>query len=693
MKQLRILTIIPVMLIACIYSSIIAFCDGVDDLCSKYDWDYRWTVSVELDETYEDTWLWKIASDNKIEISYIMLKNALEAKNSDGITESVFSVYVVKGDEELIVTGLDGSRSIENHGDGFRIYECDEKESALYPLTRSRDMREDKFGVIGCYGYQNDGNQRFALICQYSENPTLTPQLFGVYTPILITYEVLKEAEDTTAAYPSRRMYMRYIQKKALSATKYLYAEAIVRENRREPKVFMPLNPAREVLDDEEIMLENGITAYDIDRSTELQRARMYTYNQWARTVDGNFDLVPMWGRIGLVYCAHIPWGKLEYDVTVRRSLPEADITDDGKLHVTVELFRKYNAVVGEAEEYGIKKGSFAYVVKYEGNRGVQYGYGPLYIGKNRDIESEYDIYSAWPNTLKSYDSELAVIQRRPVMGNLYNCPLLNFAFDKENGMMTAVGLSFRGNDDLFLVPIENANIDESAEMEITAAVTENRTLARYTVEAARAERTQNNLIEVEIDESIMFMPTPEKAPDLPKVEYNGDIMFIPVPTAQPTEIMLRDPAAPPEQEEKVEIKQEEPEENVSHEDENIITEEAKKKDNGIEIKIFGESISFDVAPVINNDRVLVPMRAIFEKLGESVLWNEKEGKATVHGNGTDIEFYVNNSKVRINDKEKYMDTPTGILMGRTMIPLRFFSEELGYKVNWDEETRSVSIE
>ena len=87
------------------------------------------------------------------------------------------------------------------------------------------------------------------------------------------------------------------------------------------------------------------------------------------------------------------------------------------------------------------------------------------------------------------------------------------------------------------------------------------------------------------------------------------------------------------------------------------------------------------------------PMRAIFEKLGENVLWNEKEGKATVHGNGTDIEFYVNNSKVRINDKEKYMDTPTGIIMGRTMIPLRFFSEELGYKVNWDEETRSVSIE
>ena len=658
MKKKKLLfTLFIISVITALFPAVV-FCDLVDDLCAEFGWDYRWSVKVTLDESYNNTWLGKIADEKNIEISYIMLKNAVEAETSYGITENIFSLFVVKGQEEVTVTSLDGARSIEKEAGKYKLYDCDERNSSLYELTQNEDMT-GKFGLIGCYGYENDGNQRFALICRYKEDTALTPLLYDDYTPILISNEVLLSAEDTTAAEPSRRMYMRYIQKKALSVTDYLYAEAVVRENRKEHKVFMPLNPVKEELDDKKILEENGINAYDIDHEKELEKARVYTYNLSAMTVDGNFELVPMRGRVGFVYKAHIPWGKLEYDVQVRRSLPEADITDDGNLHVTVELFRVYRAIVGEAQEYGISKGGFVYVVKFEGNRGVQYGYGSVLPGKNSDDESEYDFLRSYPKTLKSYDGELAVIQKRSYMGNLYDCPNLYFAFDKNNGMLMAVGLTFRQTDEVFLTPVENTEIDESFETEITAAALENRTLAVYTVKTARAERTKNNLTNVDIDESIMFIPTPEKTPELPRVEYNPDIMFIPV--ADDTVLHPELPLAP--------------------------------KEGDIRITVGGKEIAFDVAPQIEEDRVLVPLRAVFEQLGDFVDWNEETKTAKIIGGDITIEFVIGNIEVKVNGEEKQMDIPAKILNGRTLVPMRFLSEALGYQVNWNKEARIVSVD
>ena len=38
------------------------------------------------------------------------------------------------------------------------------------------------------------------------------------------------------------------------------------------------------------------------------------------------------------------------------------------------------------------------------------------------------------------------------------------------------------------------------------------------------------------------------------------------------------------------------------------------------------------------------------------------------------------------------MDVPARLIDNRTMIPLRFLSEELKYEVNWDENTGTITI-
>ena len=49
-----------------------------------------------------------------------------------------------------------------------------------------------------------------------------------------------------------------------------------------------------------------------------------------------------------------------------------------------------------------------------------------------------------------------------------------------------------------------------------------------------------------------------------------------------------------------------------------------------ITVKVNGEEIITDVAPVMENDRILLPMRTIFETLGCNVSYRENEGKQFV---------------------------------------------------------------
>ena len=49
-----------------------------------------------------------------------------------------------------------------------------------------------------------------------------------------------------------------------------------------------------------------------------------------------------------------------------------------------------------------------------------------------------------------------------------------------------------------------------------------------------------------------------------------------------------------------------------------------------ITVTMDGEDMDFDVEPVMENDRVLVPFRAIFEVLGCNVTYTESDGKQFV---------------------------------------------------------------
>ena len=113
---------------------------------------------------------------------------------------------------------------------------------------------------------------------------------------------------------------------------------------------------------------------------------------------------------------------------------------------------------------------------------------------------------------------------------------------------------------------------------------------------------------------------------------------------------------------------------------------------NNITVIYDDKILSFATPPVIENDRTLVPMRFLFEQMGAEVSWDGATRTAVVEKASDEISFSIDNTTARVNNVEKTMDVPARLVNEKTMIPLRFLSEELGYHVEWDEATKTVYI-
>ncbi len=105
------------------------------------------------------------------------------------------------------------------------------------------------------------------------------------------------------------------------------------------------------------------------------------------------------------------------------------------------------------------------------------------------------------------------------------------------------------------------------------------------------------------------------------------------------------------------------------------------------------EEITTDVAPIIRNDRTMVPVRVISETLGAKVDWNDDTRTVTIVKDGTTITLTIDSATAYINSVEKTLDSAAIIENGRTYVPVRFISEAFGAKVEWDAETQTVTIQ
>jgi len=124
----------------------------------------------------------------------------------------------------------------------------------------------------------------------------------------------------------------------------------------------------------------------------------------------------------------------------------------------------------------------------------------------------------------------------------------------------------------------------------------------------------------------------------------------------------------------------------------NIILQIGKTK-----FTVNGVPNTLDSPPIIKNSRTLLPIRAIIESLSGGVGWDPNEGKVIVTLGSNTIELWIGKNAARVNGINKPIDSTNlkvvpEIINNRTMLPLRFVTENLGCDVQWDGMTKTITI-
>jgi len=116
-------------------------------------------------------------------------------------------------------------------------------------------------------------------------------------------------------------------------------------------------------------------------------------------------------------------------------------------------------------------------------------------------------------------------------------------------------------------------------------------------------------------------------------------------------------------------------------------------------LMIDGEYIYPSVEPLIFNDYTLVPIRDVFEAMGATVKYLDLSKQIFINYEETYLRLRIGDTIAHIDDEK--VKIPGGItpmlisldnINAKTMVPLRFVSESLGFKVDFIDEEDLIKI-
>lgn len=111
-----------------------------------------------------------------------------------------------------------------------------------------------------------------------------------------------------------------------------------------------------------------------------------------------------------------------------------------------------------------------------------------------------------------------------------------------------------------------------------------------------------------------------------------------------------------------------------------------------IGLVVDGQQLVLDVEPQVVQQRTLVPLRAIFEKLGATVTWDQATQTARAVKGSDTVQITLNSTTAYVNGEAQTLDVPAMAIDGRTLVPVRFVSEALDAQVDWLQDTQTVRI-
>ena len=114
---------------------------------------------------------------------------------------------------------------------------------------------------------------------------------------------------------------------------------------------------------------------------------------------------------------------------------------------------------------------------------------------------------------------------------------------------------------------------------------------------------------------------------------------------------------------------------------------------NVINVTIDGCYVNFGVrGPIVSEGRTLVPLRGVFELLGFDVDWNTQAEQAQITRDDFHLTLTVGESFFILNGERHELEVAAVIIEDRILIPIRALLESVNYSVGWNPETATVII-
>lgn len=113
---------------------------------------------------------------------------------------------------------------------------------------------------------------------------------------------------------------------------------------------------------------------------------------------------------------------------------------------------------------------------------------------------------------------------------------------------------------------------------------------------------------------------------------------------------------------------------------------------SNIRVVANGEWVTFPTPPVVKNERLLIPIRSVFEMMGAKVEWYPNDQSFSVTLGSNSILMKIGDKNFEVNGQKMLMDVEPILLNGTSMVPLRFAAEALGVKVEWDSANNAVIL-
>lgn len=116
--------------------------------------------------------------------------------------------------------------------------------------------------------------------------------------------------------------------------------------------------------------------------------------------------------------------------------------------------------------------------------------------------------------------------------------------------------------------------------------------------------------------------------------------------------------------------------------------------DNNVAYTDTGRITSYkmEVNPYILDGRTMVPARIIGETFGADVQWVAAEKKVVISLNGKNISMIIGQPYAMVDGQKVELDVAPVIKNDKTMVPLRFVSETLGLDVQYIPSTKQILI-